>query len=696
MKRIPVTSKKASAYDNKHDGEGQAKTVKAAFGGMNIGFNATSGIGTINTSAYRNSYANMGVSAGNCGDIPTYFQILNENNGGIFYWPVTLKEKYEWYRYFSRTDPFVKQAVELHTDLPMSKLVLRMPKMNNEKLRDKILRKYEDMVKRIKLFERLHSILYEMNVIGNCFIFAEFDEERREWSKLVILPPEEIMISKYPMSDEAKVQYKPEILNSLMKRYTIPLGSEEDYAEFVDSLEGDEKAVLCNVPYEFALQLNDNNGVLTMDTDPFTGDGEHKIGSFVSHLSEKRHEYYDLGTSPLESVLIPLLMKEIYKYTQVSLASRNMTPRNKISAPDVGQEALEQLRYEVDMSMLNPDYTIVTNYDWNWEQIGAENRLIDLSREYAVIEEQFFAGLGITKELLTGEGMYSGSKISVELLNTKYLFKREKLQNYVENELFLPMAEENGFYEVDDDGNKTYFYPRLSFTRLSIRDNTEVFDSLFQLYQKGSLPIDVILDLFNLDADEIHEKLKNDMFTVKDCTFNDMVRSILGDVASRIVEETDIAKKMKDYLRGPDGEKLNDVGEEEGEEDDSDGYGYEDRGDFNSEGYGDEDEDRGDFNSDDHGADEDVTVEEADGASSTDADGGTGEGELDGGDTGEVAVGEEPLDPGAGADADDDLAELFGTPSQFAKSSSVKEDVAGKKRGNERKVGKKREKGTEK
>lgn len=575
MKRIPV--KKETFMSKMNSGKSTAKVGKvdkrAALGSMNFGFNLTSGIGNINTSAYTTSYANMGMSGGTFGDVPEYFQLMNANNGGILYWPVSLKEKYSWYRYFAKVDPYVKRAIEFHTDLPMSKLILRMPKMEDKKLRDRILRKYEGMVKRLKLFDRLHSMLYESNIIGNAFLFVEFDEDKKEWSHISILPPEEILISKIPLSDKAKIQYRPEIISHIIQQYSIPVSSKESYDSFVKSLSNEEREVLENIPYELAKQLVENNGVLTMDTDPFSGDGEHKIGSFVYHFSEKRHDYYDLGTSPLECVLIPLLMKEHYKYTQLSLASRNMTPRNKISASEIGEEELQQLRAEVDMSMLNPDYTIVTNYDWNWELIGAENRLIDLSREYAEIDEQFFAGLGVTKEILTGEGMYSGSKISAELLNTKYLFKREMMQNFVEESLFLPIAEENGFYEVDEWGNKHYFYPKLSFTRLSIRDNAEVFDSLFQLYQKGSIPIDTILDLFNLDSDEIHEKLKMDMFTVKDAAYNDMLRSVYNDIATKIVEGTDLADQMINYVTGPGGKKLNKV--QQPSEDSSEG-GYED------------------------------------------------------------------------------------------------------------------------
>ena len=554
---------------------------KAALGPMNFGWNTTSGIGNINTSAYRNSYSNMGISAGNCGDIPQYFLIMNENNGGIFYWPVTLKEKFEWFRYWARTDPFVKRAVEYHTDLPMSKLMLRMPKMKDEKKRNMILKKYEHMMRRVKLSDKLHSMLYEKNVIGNAFVFCEFDEDNKEWGKLVILPPEEIIISRYPMSDQAKVMYQPEILNQVMRRCSIPVESYERYSEWLDNLDPSEKAVMQNVSYELTKQIIENRGVLVMDTDPFSGDTGHKVGSFVYHFSDKRHDYYDLGVSPLECVLNSLIIKEHLKYTQISLSSRNMTPRNKITAPDIGDEALLELRNEIDLSMQNPDYSIVTNYDFQWEVIGAENRLIDLSREYEVIENQMIAGLGVTRELLTGEGMYSGSKISAELMNTRYLIERERMIDFVENSLFLPMAEENGFYEVDEWGNKTYFYPRLSFTRLSIRDNAEVFDSLYQLYQKGSLPIDPILELFNLDSEEVHEKLKRDQFTIKDSTYNEMMRGIYSSAADQILERSDLVNQMIEYMTGPNEQPLKNTENSEEPEDTGDedeGFDFGDTG----------------------------------------------------------------------------------------------------------------------
>jgi hypothetical protein len=127
----------------------------------------------------------------------------------------------------------------------------------------------------------------------------------------------------------------------------------------------------------------------------------------------------------------------------------------------------------------------------------------------------------------------------------------------IEENLFKPMADANGFYDEDEDGNKTYFYPKISFNRLTIRDNAEVFDNLFQLYQKGSLPIDTIYEMFNLDPTEAHEKLKHDMFTVKDSTFNELLRPIYDAIGAKVMESTDIFERVVKTLDAPDGKPLN-------------------------------------------------------------------------------------------------------------------------------------------
>jgi len=602
MKRIPVTQasyKKiqgaspspkgvpgASVKVGKPDKSKEKQASYLGWGGFG-GFGRPTMIGASST-FYNNTYMNGGRSGG-MGDVPPWIALMNEMNGGVLYYPTTLKEKYEFYRYFYRSDPYVKAATDMNTDLPLSRLLLRMPKMEDKKRSKKIQRFYENMIDELHLYDKLHSLLFEQNIIGNAYCFVQYSEEKKRWDKLTILPPEEVNVANYPLSDIKQIQYRPEQLISTVMKYNLNVESYEKYLESVKQLGEEDQAVLQDVSYEFVKQIKDHNGILKFDTDPYhPADDGDKIGSFVFHFAHKRHEYQDLGVSPLECIMTSLLQKTHYMFTQLSLASRNMTPRNLIVADKITAEALDDLRDQVDQSMLSPDYSIVTNYNVQWEQIGAENRLIDLQRENEVIENQLFAGLGVTRELLTGEGMYSGNKISIEILNTKYLLVREMLQRFVEDSLFRPVALQNGFYEDDEDGNRTWFYPKLGFTRLTIRDNQEVFDQLFQLYQKGSLPIGMILDIFNIDSDDVDEELKKDLFTVKDATYNEMLRQVYSSLGDKLVESTDIVKQIAESIVGPTGKKLKYTGEdaEEGGEGGDESFGLGGKGDSGGEEEG--------------------------------------------------------------------------------------------------------------
>jgi hypothetical protein len=547
-----------------------------------VGFD---GIGSSSISAYRSAYMNSGSSVGAFGDVPLPFVLLNENNGGIFYWPVTLKEKYSWYRFFAKEDPVVGAAIDLQIELPLSKLMLKMPKVADKELREKILSKYENVMKKLNLFSKMQSVLREYLVIGNSFNFLEWDEENKEWSKMIQLIPEEVDVTTLPLSDYSLIKYKPEVLTRLIKKLDVDFENINSIEEIKDMLPEEEYMSISSVPLELIKQLY-KDGAVVIDSDPYIND-TNQVGSFVHHFARSKQEYEDYGVSILERVLNPLILRELYKNTQVGLATRNMTPKNKISAPGITASQLEDLREQIDLSYLNPDYSIVTNFEWHWEQIGSEHRLLDLSKEYENIDQQLYSALGVTRELLTGEGMYSGSKISIEILNTRCLLIREMFQEFIEKRLFEPMAEANDFFEYDKFGVKKYLYPRISFNRLTIRDNAEVFDSLFQLYQKGSLPVDIIYDLFNLNTDEINEKLTQDMFTPKDSQFNELVRSVYS-ACNQKVGESNLPKTIIESLKGPKGEEIK---VEEQQDNEDDGWG-----DFD---FGGDDDDFYDFTEDD-------------------------------------------------------------------------------------------------
>jgi hypothetical protein len=445
------------------------------------------------------------------------------------------------------TDAYIGRALELLSDLPMSKLTLTMPKATKKLTKEKresILRFFKYQMEVIGGFETCQSILWEWNMIGSVFMFHEWDDEKKMWSRAVMLPPEEVGVFEYPFQKNKRVEYRPERLIKLIKDSTA-YGTSEGSSQVPGAdTEGNRadmtSKILEGIPQEL-VDMVKTEGCIVMDSDPMTG-------SFVHYIGRRKSPYMDLGSSVLERVLIPMLQKEHFRYTQLSLASRNMTPKNIVTAPGLLRDELDDLRTQVDLSYLDPEYTIVTNYEVTWEQIGAQDRLLDLDREYERIEREIFAAMGVTRELLTGESTYSGSKITVDILNTMFLLTREVLQGYIERSLFIPVCEAHGWYDEDENGIKDYWYPKVGFNRLTIRDNAEVFDSLFQLYQKGSIPVDIIYELFNLNSDEIDTKLLEDLFTVKDSNFNRIVEEASSEVGRAVVERTDLAERVAKYL----------------------------------------------------------------------------------------------------------------------------------------------------
>lgn len=499
--------------------------------------------------------------------------------------PQSLREKREIYRHFYNTDPIVGQAIDLHTELPMSKVRLAAPKPRTCPARFKdpesygryILSFFEKMTKRVKLFQRLITAVHHLWLDGTIHIFAEDSEvqvpaeigherklvqqsvltengdavERADeqwvekgnreeeelahyqkhyqgWSRLIIFPIDQVKVETFSFTDKMRIELIP---------------SDRDRALIEQAKQGDPVAeeMANEIPEEVRDHI-ENGRLIPLGTDP-------DEGSFVYTLSGRKGAGDDLGQSILDRCLRTLYYREKLRQTQTQIASRAMTPKRIVWAEDISEVDVDDLREQVDLALVDPDYSIVANYEVHWEEMGSKDRLLDLSSEYEITDKQLHAGLGVTESLLSGETLYSGDRLKLEVINTRYMFLREVLQEYVEEYLFMPVARRKGFIEEDEWGDEVVLYPRLSFTRLPLRDSQDTYDALFNLYQKGSISIDLILEMFNIDPHDTRVKLEKDMFTVNDSTFNETMRGIYGAVAQKIVDTTDVTDKIIAYLK---------------------------------------------------------------------------------------------------------------------------------------------------
>ncbi len=482
--------------------------------------------------------------------------------------PQSLDEKRNYFRFFYQVDPFVGQAVDLHTELPLSKIRLTTPQAKDPELARRSLDFCTKWARSIGLLHRLIEIVHDYNLLGEVFVFCEdnspdmpdeitqevireLDEngqptertQRREdadaraekwlkrnyrgWTAIRVLPPEQVHMESFPFTDEKLVEL-------------IPDSKTKDVVNRADM--GDESAmrVVKSMPEGVVNAIREGSNI-PLNTDP-------DAGSFVHYMARKKSQYEPRGHSMLERCLRILVYRDKLRQAQTSIASRHMTPIRIVSAADMSAADTDALRDQVDLALQDPDYSIITNFDVNWNEMGSQGRLLELSSEYEMTDRQMYAGLGVTESLLSGESSYSGDRINLEVINTRYMLLREVLQDMVEDNMLRPMCRRMGFIETDDEGNETVICPALSFTRLALRDNSDTFDALFNLYQKGSLDVDVILELLNIDPHTTREKLKRDVFTFNDSKFNDVLGGIYSEAGRALAENSDVVQKIAETL----------------------------------------------------------------------------------------------------------------------------------------------------
>lgn len=482
--------------------------------------------------------------------------------------PQSLHEQWSYYRFFYRAEPFVGQALDLHTELPLSKIRIGIPVAKSRELALAATRFCEKWASTNQLLQRLISIVHERNLIGEAFIWSEDDnpempqnirqEPRRTlteegealeewvdredadarasrwlrrnykgWTSVRCLPPEQVRMQSFNFTDERIFEL-------------IPDRDTRSVIDRANSGDPDAIRIVNSMPSDVVGAVSAGNNI-PLNTDPYAG-------SFVYYMANRKSDYEPRGRSILERCMRVLVYRDKLRQAQTSIASRHMTPIRVVYGEELSEPQLDDLRNQVDQSLQDPDYSIITNFQVTWEEMGADSRLLDLTGEYDLTDRQLYAGLGVTEGLLSGEGAYAGDRVNLEVINVRYMLLREQLQDLVQENFFKPMCHRMGFIEEDEDGEPQVIVPTLTFTRLALKDNRDTFDQLYNLYTKGSLDIDTILELLNLDPVSVNDRIQADLLKPKDATFNEVLRGVYNGVASLIAENSNVAELVAKRL----------------------------------------------------------------------------------------------------------------------------------------------------
>jgi len=108
-----------------------------------------------------------------------------------------------WCRSFFALNPFVHNAISLHSTYPISKLNIKCPNKDIEKF-------FNDMIEEIDLMNICVQIAQEYWLLGESFVYAELDQSKGKWSRLLIQNPDYMVVKRTVVASEPIIMLKPD------------------------------------------------------------------------------------------------------------------------------------------------------------------------------------------------------------------------------------------------------------------------------------------------------------------------------------------------------------------------------------------------------------------------------------------------------------------------------------------------------
>ncbi len=108
-----------------------------------------------------------------------------------------------WCRSFYALNPFVHNAINLHSTYPISKLNIKCPNKEIEKF-------FNDMIEELDLMNICVQIAQEYWLLGESFVYAELNESKGKWDRLLIQNPDYMVVKRTVVANEPLIMLRPD------------------------------------------------------------------------------------------------------------------------------------------------------------------------------------------------------------------------------------------------------------------------------------------------------------------------------------------------------------------------------------------------------------------------------------------------------------------------------------------------------
>jgi hypothetical protein len=435
---------------------------------------------------------------------PTFYHPLFQATNMML--PRDRRERNEWCRHFYRTEPIVATSLDLHTEFPISDF--------NNVCSDPYVKRFFDFMAfdKLDIINLLLDIGLEYWKIGDVFPFGQLNESEGMWEKFVILNPDYVDVQASVLAEEPIIELIPDaqiqaIVNS---------GPRGEWAEIYNQM-----------PDEVVRQVKMGRNI-RLDN------------RLVFHLAHKASQYETWGTPIMMRCFKTLIYKDKLRQAQDAIANRHIMPLRvaKIGQPGEpmpSQEDLEAFRDTLLQADEDPNFFIVYHYGLQFDYVGSSGKILPLNQEFDFIQHELMNGLGINQAMLNGEGpTYANAQVGFDTLARRYMSYRLRLESWIRNKVYKPIAEIQGFYKpVNGEISAKYLsdkekvrlarkkdmeliVPQITWQQQDLTSNQTVMNFIQQLQQKGLVSMSTVLPMLNLDPETERRNLEKERGTVFD------------------------------------------------------------------------------------------------------------------------------------------------------------------------------------
>ncbi len=357
-----------------------------------------------------------------------------------------------WCRSFFALNPFVHNAVSLHSTYPISKLSIKCPNKDIEKF-------FDDMIEEIDLMNICVQIAQEYWLLGEAFVYAELDEGKGKWSRLHIQNPDFMIVKRTVVASEPIIMLRPD--------------------------ENLKKIIFSNRPTDIEQRKQLNQHII----DSVRRGENIPLDNFhVSHLARRISPYEIRGTGLPVCIFRQLMLFDKLRESKYAQSDNMINPLTlvKIGSADYKPTFadLEAWRGVFEEAQYDKDFKIFTHEGVAVERVGWGQGIYDISGDITQLIKEIYVGLFVPPVMMDGgsDTTYANGGVALDVLRQRYMQFRNMMSQWLKTKIFAPISKIQGFYDYSG-GEKQLIVPEIDWNHMSLFDAGDYINSLVTLSQ---------------------------------------------------------------------------------------------------------------------------------------------------------------------------------------------------------------------